>query len=240
MNARQLDCQDRTSDQHQNRSHNSKGLGCQEVKAVSGGSQTVSEPCLRREAREKARAGDYNAAIAILTRLIDRNPTDAANYNNRGLIYFQSGQMEQAIADYNTALQLNPHLDSAYNNRANYYAALGKLVEAISDYEQAIDLNFGNIRARINQGITFRQLGLYELALENFDFALILGNQLAGQIYAERGRTYHLKGDWNTAIADYRRALIELPTSDLDLRLRLRVETWLNDLIQLTESLDEF
>lgn len=238
MNVRQLDRHNRTRGQHQRQSY--KGLGCQKVKPEPASDRTGSEQCLRREAREKARAGDYNAAIAILTCLIDRNPADAANYNNRGLFYFQSGQVEKAIADYNMALQLNPRLDSAYNNRANYYAAVGKLVEAISDYERAIDLNFGNIRARINQGITFRQLGLYELALESFDFALILGDRLCDHIYAERGRTYHLQGDWNSAIADYRRVLFELPTSEIDLRLRLRVETWFNDLLQLTESLNEF
>lgn len=227
MNTHKLNCQDRINNQNAYLSQNrSKNLDF--------------EKCLRSSAREKAQQGDYAAAVVILTRLIDSHPTDAVNYNNRGLIYFQSGQMEKALADYNTALQLNPHLDSAYNNRANYYASLGQLVEAITDYEQAIDLNFGNIRARINQGITFRQLGLYELAVETFDFALVLGNRLIGHIYAERGRTYHLQGEWNSAIADYRRALIELPSDELALRLRSRVETWLNDLLQLAESLEDY
>lgn len=241
MNARQLaDRQDRTSNQNTYRSQsNGKNLGHRAVKTLPKNSQLDTNQCLRQEARDKAQQGDYAAAIAIFTRLIDRNPADAASYNNRGLIYFQSGQMEKAIADYNTALQLDPLLDSAYNNRANYFASLGKLVEAIADYERAIDLNFGNIRARINQGITYRQLGLYELAVESFDFALVLGNQLAGHIYAERGRTYHLKGDWNLAIADYTRALSELPLSELGLRLHLQVETWFNDLLQLAAVLDE-
>lgn len=226
MNTHQLNCQDKISNPNTHLSQ-------------ASGKNLDPERCLRRSAREKAQQGDYATAVVILTRLIDRHPADAVNYNNRGLIYFQSGQMEKAIADYNTALQLNPHLDSAYNNRANYYASLGQLVEAIADYEQAIDLNFGNIRARINQGITFRQMGLYELAIENFDFALVLGKHLIGHIYAERGRTYHLQGEWNSAIADYRRALKELPSSDLDLRLRSRVETWLNELLQLAASLGE-
>ena len=189
-----------------------------------------SDRCLRASVKAKATQGDYQGAIVLLTQLIDRHPNSAADYNNRGLIYFQSGEMDLAIADYNTALQLNPHLDNAYNNRANYYAAEGKLAKAIEDYEIALDLNPTNIRAWINQGITFRQMGQYSQALDNFDFALHLG-QLAGNIYAERGRTYHLWGDWNCAIADYRRALAHMSPSDATASLRLQVKTWMNHLL---------
>jgi tetratricopeptide (TPR) repeat protein len=200
------------------------------VKLVSENGQKQSDQSLRACVQSKAKQGDYLGAIALLTQLISRHPNDAVNYNNRGLIYFQSGQREKAIADYNKALQLNPELDSAYNNRGNYYASVGQLAEALADYEKALDLNAGNIRTWINQAITFRELGLYDLALENLDMAVILGC-LEDHIYAERGRTYHLRGDWNCAIADYQRALKELPPSGASGRLRLQVETWMSQLL---------
>lgn len=197
--------------------------------------QTEMDSGLRQIARAKAQQGDYADAIKILTRLIRRNSDSANDYNNRGLVYFQSGQPDKAIADYNKALQLNPYLAGAYNNRANYYAAQGQLEAAIADYEKTLDLNPVHIRAWINQGITFRDMGLYERAIENFDFALRLG-WLEGHIYAERGRTYHLLGDWNYAIADYRRALEQLPQPNLSnfapgTRLRQQVENWLKELL---------
>jgi tetratricopeptide (TPR) repeat protein len=201
------------------------------VKLVSGTGSKHSTQNLRASANRKAKQGDYKGAIALLTQLISRNPADAVSYNNRGLVYFQTGQREKALADYNRALQLNPELDSAYNNRANYYASSGHLAEALADYEQALDLNPGNVRTWINQGITFRELGLYDLALENLDMALILGC-LEGHIYAERGRTYHLRGDWNCAIADYQRALQELPQSGTSGRLRQKIATWINHLLE--------
>lgn len=203
-------------------------------------SQAEQDSLLRRQALIEAGQGHYDDAIKILTHLIDRNPTSATGYNNRGLVYFQSGQSEAAIADYNMALKLNPRLDSAYNNRANYYAAQGELIEAVADYDVAIDLNPGNVRAWINQSITFRELRLYDEAIDNFDIALCLGG-LEGHIYAERGRTYHLRGDWNCAIADYQRALTHLPQGGLSKtnpsnRLRLKVEGWLNDLLSPLKS----
>lgn len=190
---------------------------------------------LRSCALRLAKQGDYTEAIALLSQLIDRHLQNAVDYNNRGLIYFQSGELQKALRDYNTALQINPNLASAYNNRANYYAACGELAAAITDYDRAIDLNPSHVRAWINRGITLRDLGQYEEAIDNFEVALLFG-QLEGHIWAERGRTYHLWGDWNCAIADYHRALTQLPSLDntkdiLGYRLRLQIQNWLNDLL---------
>ncbi|HBL58523.1 MAG TPA: hypothetical protein DDZ80_08405 [Cyanobacteria bacterium UBA8803] len=200
------------------------------VNLVSRKTLPNSAQTLRTSVQRKVKQGDYNGALGLLTQLIRYHPTHAVDYNNRGFIYFQMGMPEKAIADYNRALQLNPELDSAYNNRANYYATTGQLGEALADYEKALDLNPANVRTWINQAITFRELGLYELALENLDLALMLGC-LEENIYAERGRTYHLRGDWNCAIADYQRALRQLSLSRTSSRLRRKVEKWMSQLL---------
>lgn len=198
----------------------------------------------RRLALEQADHGRYPEAIALLSQLLEHNPTSAVDYNNRGLVYFQSGQLDRALADYNQAIRLNPRLANVYNNRANYYATLGRLGAAIDDYDTAIDLNPSNIRAWLNQGITFRELELYDRAIENFDFALqfiVTLNQsqvLEGHLYAERGRTYHLLGDWNLAVADYQRALMRLPWLEsgkltTSQKLYFQVQTWLDELLSL-------
>ncbi|MBE9209511.1 tetratricopeptide repeat protein [Nostoc sp. LEGE 06077] len=210
-------------------------LGFSQHETNGSGQSAVKESYLRSCALKSAKQGDYIQAIALLNELIRRYPHNAADYNNRGLIYFQSGEKQKAFCDYNTALDLNPNLASAYNNRANYYAACGELAAALADYDQAIDLNPRYVRAWINRGITFRDLGQYEEAINNLEIALLFG-QLEAHIWAERGRTYHLWGDWNCAIADYRRAMAKLPTLDnsVDIsayRLRLQIETWLNDLL---------
>jgi tetratricopeptide (TPR) repeat protein len=202
----------------------------------NGGDDSVlGDGYLRSWALKSSQKGDYTEAIALLSQLIHRHPQNAVDYNNRGLIYFQSGERQKALSDYNTALQLNPNLASAYNNRANYYAACGELAAAIADYDQAIDLNPRYVRARINRGITLRDLGQYYEAIENFEVALLFG-QLQGHIWAQRGRTYHLWGDWNCAIADYRRALTKLPAANnttdvLNYHLHSQVDNWLNELL---------
>ncbi len=208
-------------------------------------SQLDQDYLLRQQALSAARQGNYTEALTGLTRLIERNPHSAKDFNNRGLVYLQAGQMAAALADYNQALALNPKLASVYNNRANYYAAQGQLAEAIMDYEIAIDLDPTNIRAWINQGITFRDLGMLPQAIENFDQAFYIYQLvhrdvsetilLECHIYAQRGRTHEIGGDWNCAIADYHTALAliernETPSMMLD-RLQSQVSDWLGELL---------
>ncbi|MBD1216420.1 MAG: tetratricopeptide repeat protein [Anabaena sp. CoA2_C59] len=212
---------------------------CYQCARLQDGDQSMlEERYLRSCALKLAQQGDYTKAIALLSYLIDHHPENAVDYNNRGLIYFQSGDRQKALRDYNKALDLNSKLASAYNNRANYYAACGQLTAALSDYEQALDINPHHVRAWINRSITLRDLEEYGEAIENLEIAMLFG-QLKGHIWAERGRTYHLWGDWNCAIADYRRALAKLPLlKDKDIigyRLRLQIETWLNELLFFEE-----
>ncbi|HEY9751318.1 MAG TPA: tetratricopeptide repeat protein [Coleofasciculaceae cyanobacterium] len=206
------------------------------------------EPALARQAIEAARRGDYQRAIGMFNQLIEQDANSATAYHNRGLAHFHIRQFTAAMADYTTALQLNPRLGKVYNSRGNCYAAMGDLIHAIIDYEAAIDLNPLDLQAWINRGITFRELKLHEIALENFDLALEFSqllNQtenkeaislLEGHIYAERGRTHELSGDWNWAVSDYQQALNTLPPSDqlgtaLSRRLRLQVSQWLHALL---------
>ncbi len=215
------------------------------------GSQNASSPnriehrtLLRRQALSIAQQGNHLEAIVLFNYLIEQTPDNASDFNNRGLLHFRVGKLEQALADYDRALQLNPRLAKVYNNRANCYASLGNLAEAIADYETAIDLDPANIHAWVNQAITFRELEMYGQALENFDLALGVSQMLQGSseqvfnsidshIYAERGRTHHLAGDWNCAIADYQRALTNLPQSIFRKTVRPNVCTckWRNGLM---------
>ena len=219
--------------QQQKRSISSSGLDLASLSNCSLATldDLNSQRCLRSCIQEKASQGEYEIAISILDRLIAHDPNNARDYNNRGLMYFRNNQIIEALCDLSQALEIDPYLDSAYNNRANCYAAQGDLSNAIADYDLALDINPANLRAWINQGITFRELELYDLALENLDIALIIGDALHERIFAERGRTYHLRGDWNCAAGDYQKALDLLVIRPKLGKYRNKVIGWLDQLL---------
>lgn len=192
---------------------------------------TTAADTLSRLAAAAVKRQQYPQALQLLTQLVERDPQRAMYYSNRGLVYLRMDQPQRALADCDRAVDLGPDLDQAYNNRAMCHAVLGNLPAALDDYEQAVDLNPFNSRARINLGATLRQMGALDLALDCFDEALIF-HQLPEFIYAERGRTYHLRGDWNCAIADYRRALDAAQQSgDQPQALIDRVKGWVAELL---------
>jgi tetratricopeptide (TPR) repeat protein len=194
---------------------------------------SVSDQALSACAIKAVHQKQYAWALHLLNQLIQRHPQEANFYSNRGLLHLWCGHPDTALNDCNYAIELKPDLDQAYNNRANCYAALGLSVKALVDYERAVDFNPFNSRARINLGVTLRHLGDLDAALECFDEALLF-YKLSAIIYAERGRTYHLRGDWNCAIADYRRALTVLAQGSetpQQKRLQKRIQAWIDDLL---------
>jgi tetratricopeptide (TPR) repeat protein len=194
---------------------------------------TVSDDRLSASAVRAVRQRQYGRALKLLNQLIQRHPDQANYYSNRGLLHLWQGNYTAALNDCDYAIKLEPNLDKAYNNRANCYVAMGLTVKALLDYERAVDLNPFNCRARINFALTLRNLGDFEAAVNCLDEALLF-YKLTALIYAERGRTYHLRGDWNCAIADYlraRAAIDEDSASPQEKQLLERVQRWMEELI---------
>lgn len=193
---------------------------------------------LRRKASQAVRQGRYTAALALLNQIVRQQPDSALDYNNRGFIQFQLGHIPAALQDLTTALRLDPSLDSAYNNRGNCYAQQRRFSYALWNYHQALAHNPHNHRARLNLGITLRDMGLPALALENFEY-LIAQDHLRLHAQAERGRTHHVMGHWNWAMADYRKTwtqvmeqLAQQPTAPLQ-PLRANLERWMDEFVEV-------
>ena len=206
--------------------------------------QADRDHLLRQQSLFEAQRGNFTVAVAGLNILLDRYPESASDFNNRGLVHFQAGHWTEAIADYDRAIELDENLANAHNNRANYYAAKGDLFAAVADYQTAIEIDPSNVRAWINQGITFRELEMHIPALDNFEEALDLVAQegdeaqyifLSAHVFAERGRTYHLFGDWNCALSDYYEAIAHLNHESQTIAcppLWWQIDTWLSELLQ--------
>jgi len=77
--------------------------------------------------------------IPELTKAIDANPSDFANYWKRAFVYDHLKKYKQAISDYTRVISLNPNFSGAYINRAADFADLGDYNQAITDLNNAVN-----------------------------------------------------------------------------------------------------
>lgn len=88
----------------------------------------------RLKGNEAMKAQDYNDALMSYTMSIELDPTEAAAYCNRAMVYLKMKNFSKAIDDANEALKLKPEYLKAYHRRGKAYAAVNKLELAIKDF----------------------------------------------------------------------------------------------------------
>lgn len=159
---------------------------------------------IRRGLRAKAE-GQMEEAIQEYSKAIDKDPRNAAAYNNRGIVYDDLEQYKRAIEDYDKAIELNPNNVLAYNNRGVAYDNLGEYEKAIEDYDKAIKLDPDYAAAYNNRGVIYNALGQYEKAIECYTQAIKLDPQYK-TAYQNRAEAYRAIGKEELAEADEKAA----------------------------------
>jgi tetratricopeptide (TPR) repeat protein len=101
----------------------------------------------------------WKTPITLYENILRYNQTSLRVWNNLGMAYADTNQMEKAVWAYQKAIELDPEKISAppYHNLANALSALGKNTEAITNYQEAL---------RVNPNFTFSYGALSRLFLE--------------------------------------------------------------------------
>lgn len=110
-------------------------------------------------------------AFTDLEKAIDLYDEYADAYSQRGVLYFQQGDLKSAMADMNKALDLDPGNAYRYSSRAYIKASMQELESAIADYERAIELDPEDAVAHNNLGLLQEQLGYKSQAQRNLEKA---------------------------------------------------------------------
>lgn len=85
--------------------------------------------------------GDYQEAIAYLTKAIENNPKLVAAYYNRAIARHQLQQYQRAIADFTKVIQINQKDAEAYYNRGVARHQLKHNQGAIADFSTVMKIN---------------------------------------------------------------------------------------------------
>lgn len=195
-------------------------------RAVQKSTDPLSVEAYYNAASAAEKEGDYDGAIAFITRAIEIDPNKAESYVRRGYIHREARThiecktpketIELAIDDYTRAIRLDPRCDGAYSGRAicyeirwdrskdkeykEYYA------KAIEGYTKAIEINPKNAEHWASRGMFFRHAKRFTEAIDDLNKAIELAPN-DWQHYWYRSSIYRDLKKNNMALTDLAKAL---------------------------------
>ena len=175
----------------------------------------ASRATLQRDAdnaRKAATAGDYKAAAADLSPVVEADSQDPQAYMARAYAYFSAGENQRAIADVTRAVELEP--DAAYYllARSYGYSRAGEFDRALDDANSAVQLAPNTADCYGLRGFVYMSMGNSGGAVKNLARAIKLDPNSAiyrvqmGFALGMQGRYADAQQAWETAIrmrADY-------------------------------------
>jgi tetratricopeptide (TPR) repeat protein len=115
-------------------------------------------------------------AIKACTEILSVEPSHVQTYLNRGSLYGETGEFQKAIDDFNQAELLDAYNPNIYNNRGWMHLQLKEYEKALSDLDHAIFLEPTDVEF-FNRGNTYREMGQWLKALEDYQKSLNLHQQ---------------------------------------------------------------
>ncbi|RLD19503.1 MAG: hypothetical protein DRI69_08270 [Bacteroidetes bacterium] len=138
----------------------------------------------------------WKSTETLWTNVIEKYPSVAYAYVNRGSYYRGIGEMDKALADATRGLE---HEDNANARiqRGLIYRQTGRAPEAIVDYNRAIELEPENIQALVNRGNAYLDNRQFQLAIADFDVVLSKSGNLRASV--NRAIAFASMGQFATA-----------------------------------------
>ncbi len=126
-----------------------------------------------------AMKGNYQRAVAELSRAIELKPDYANAHFNRGELHFEIEDYENAEKDYSTAISLNTQDPQYFNSRAHCRFMLERYGDALKDYQQAAESDRTNAAFHTDLADAFQYLGMWKDAAQAYQDAVAADNQFA-------------------------------------------------------------
>jgi tetratricopeptide (TPR) repeat protein len=130
----------------------------------------------QKSAMDHCKAGDYDAAIADMSKAIELTPNDAFIYALRGDMYSHKKAYDSAIDNFTKSIQISPNT-SAYYGRGLAYSNKGDWEKAVQEYTKSIQLNPEDSYVHLNyynRGISYFKCNRREEALADIEKAVQL------------------------------------------------------------------
>lgn len=163
---------------------------------------------------------DYQAAIDVASRQLERSPGNARLLYWRGIARHAVGQSRLALTDYDASIAADSRNPFAYTNRGILLAVhYGQHERAVQEFDRALVLAPRDPDALFNRAIARIRLQQFDGAIDDLNAAIAVrpDDPLA---HYNRAHVYLVRGRYEDAIRDYSAAL-ELKPDFAEARLGL-------------------
>lgn len=160
------------------------------------------------------RVGEFDKALAELSKAITLKPDSANAYENMGVAYSYKGDYEKAIASFEKAVGLAANRVSVYNELAEACMHSGKKALAVRNFNKALSLNPYHSSARNNLGLIMAERGFTRKAIEEFEKVLQFDPEHTEAAF-NLACAYAVSGKTDRAVRQYQK-LIELKPNFLE------------------------
>jgi tetratricopeptide (TPR) repeat protein len=154
------------------------------------------------QAQTQESAGNYDEAIKLYTKVIDREPSFWPASYKRGEAYASQQNYKAAIDDYNHVIELQPDFALVYVVRAVAYEELNDYANAIADSNKAIALKTTEDYVYFNRGLAYLGIKEYEKAITDFTYWIDLNPKTYPMAYFYRSRAYYAVSNLKDTLGD--------------------------------------
>ena len=113
-------------------------------------------------------------AIACLLQVNELDPLYAEGFNDLGVVFQQTGRLEESVEALKQALVINPNDAAAHNNLGNALNAQKRLDEAVVSFQKAIQIDPNCFDAYNNLGLILHDKGRNQESIASLSRAIAL------------------------------------------------------------------
>jgi tetratricopeptide (TPR) repeat protein len=150
-------------------------------------------------AAEKMRLGNFDDALAMTRKVLEKDPKDANALYLTGLIYVKKKMWAEAVPPLLEVTELSPKFPAAYYQLGFSYQQLKETEKALLLYTKAMELDPANPDAAYNSGLILFGFNRVDEALAMFEKAIALKTDDA-EFLEMAGRCYINKADFPRAL----------------------------------------
>ncbi len=178
------------------------------VHAQPGGSVTNAQDY--NKAVDLLRQKQYQMAIDLYSKVIERNPVFFEAFTDRARCYQAVNRDEEALNDFKSAIQKNANYYPAWIYRGVFYTERKDFFKAIDDFSKAMKLKPQLTEPLLKRAEVYIQLQRWDDAVADITKALEI-NKTDANAFFLRGGIYEVKKQKKEAFADYTSAIKNKP-----------------------------